>query len=235
MKGNKMQSTKFVILDVETDGRDNVVDLGYCVRTRSEKIAQGGFLLLDVFAEKGSYYSKDYLGMADRREIQPTTFANARTFMNDLVNSLAGRVILCAYNASFDRRALNKTSLRQDGNFFFDRYFDWLDIWRAWANTAPKAYRELAPFSASGKYLSTTAENVYRFEFQEPEFVEDHTGEADAVIEGEIFDKVLKRKKRLPINDMKGMVWRDFKVEDAEQENEKLQLEFLAMMKRMGV
>ena len=67
MKGNKMQSTKFVILDVETDGRDNVVDLGYCVRTRSEKIAQGGFLMLDIFAEKGSYST---LGNGN----QPTRF-----------------------------------------------------------------------------------------------------------------------------------------------------------------
>jgi len=226
-----MKSTKFLVLDVETDGRDNVVDLGWCLRTRKEVLGSGGFLMMDIFAKKGSYYSKDYLGMADRREIEPTLFEQAREFINNLVNSLDGRVILCAYNASFDRRALNKTSLRHDGTFFFNRYFDWMDIWRAWADVAPRAYRELAPFSASGKYLSTTAENVYRFEFQDPWFEEAHTGEADAIIESDILDRVLKRKKRLPINDMKGMVWRDFA---ASSDDETLQREFTETLARMG-
>jgi len=200
--------TKFVVLDVETDGRDNVVDLGYTVMTRKEILSHGGFLLMDIFAKKGSYYSKDYFGMADREEICPIVFDEARSFMNELLESLDGRVIICAYNAGFDRRALNKTSLRHDGNFFFDRQYEWLDIWRYWANSSPKTYS--APLTASQKFYSTTAESVYRFEFQQPDFIEAHTGEADALIESQILQRTLARKKRMPLNELNSQVWKDF-------------------------
>lgn len=219
--------TKFLVLDVETDGKDNVVDLGYCLRTRQKILDHGGFLLMDVFARKGSYYSKDYLGMAARKEITPITFCDARDHINALLNSLDGRVIICAYNAQFDRRALNKTSLREDGKFFLDKYYEWMDIWRAWADSAPKCYRELAPSTASGKYVSTTAESVYQFEFQDPFFQEAHTGEADALIESDILDKVLKRKKKLPINNLKGQVWRDFEIPDYKEIAQQQKEDFL--------
>ena len=72
-----------------------------------------------------------------------------------------------------------------------------LDIWGNWAMSAPKKYS--APATASGKFMSTSAENVYRFEMNMPEFVEAHTAFADTKIEAKILLKTIGRKKRMKI------------------------------------
>ena len=88
------------------------------------------------------------------------------------------------------------------------------DIWGNWANSAPKSYD--APRTASGKFLSTSAENVYRFESQQPDFIEAHTAFADTEIEAEILVRTLKRKKKFKIvrnpKDFDQNIWEKFSV-----------------------
>jgi len=89
-----------------------------------------------------------------------------------------------------------------------------LDIWGNWANSAPKAYT--APVTASGRFLSTTAQNVYRFEAQLPDFIEAHTAYEDTTIEAQILQKILRRKKKLHIvkspRDFQSQIWELFEV-----------------------
>jgi len=90
-----------------------------------------------------------------------------------------------------------------------------LDIWGNWASSAPKAYT--APPTASGKFYSTSAENVYKFEMQMPDFIEAHTAKADTKIEAEILLKILRRKKRLHIvtnpRDFQTRIWEKFTID----------------------
>jgi hypothetical protein len=89
-----------------------------------------------------------------------------------------------------------------------------LDIWGNWALSAPKCYT--APATASGKFLSTTAQNVYRFESQQPDFIEAHTAYEDTTIEAEILLKILRRKKRLKVvktpREFDAQIWEKFPV-----------------------
>ena len=48
--------------------------------------------------------------------------------------------------------------------------------------------------TASGKYFKTSAETAYRFITKNLEFDEDHTALEDAIIESEIFAKIVKKK-----------------------------------------
>jgi hypothetical protein len=100
------------------------------------------------------------------------------------------------------------------GKRFLMHSVDLLDIWGNWANSAPKAYD--APLTASGRFLSTTAQNVYRFEMQMPDFIEAHTAADDTRIEAQILMRVLRRKKKLHVvkspRDFQSHIWELFEV-----------------------
>ncbi len=94
---------------------------------------------------------------------------------------------------------------------FLDRPFDLLDIWAYWGQSVPLTYT--APKTASGKFLSTSAESAFRFENQEPDFVERHIAWHDVQIEKQILLRALGRRKALNTvrhpSKFRGAVWRD--------------------------
>ena len=49
--------------------------------------------------------------------------------------------------------------------------------------------------SASGKFFKTSAETAYRFIKNDDDFIESHTAVEDAIIESEIFTKILQATK----------------------------------------
>jgi len=139
--------------------------------------------------------------MAYNREIMPLTFAEIRErFNTHLKEILDGRnkPILCAYNAAFDTRVLAETSFKMLEKRFLDHRVHLLDIWDAWATNCPKRYT--AEVSPSGN-VRTTAESVYRYETGQPAFEEAHIAFPDTQIERVILEKVLRRKKKLPVVD----------------------------------
>jgi hypothetical protein len=79
------------------------------------------------------------------------------------------------------------------------------DVMHGWAATCPKDYGRTAPFNTpkpgrkpTGN-VSTTAENVYRYEAQDPTFTERHVAFEDVKIEKQILLKILNRKKKMHI------------------------------------
>ena len=121
---------------------------------------------------------------------------------------------MTAYNARFDFTWLPHTlqEITGDKNAkFLDRPFDLLDIWSFWGESVPLCYT--AEKTPSGKFLSTSAESAFRFENQEPDFVERHIAWHDVQIEKQILLKALGRKKPLPTvknpAHFRGAVWRD--------------------------
>ena len=87
--------------------------------------------------------------------------------------------------------------MTKESYFLTHKNVELMDIWGNWVNSSPKSYT--APLTASKKWFSSSAENAYRFEYQEPNFIEQHTALEDCKVETKILDKVLARKKKLKI------------------------------------
>ena len=217
-----MKSTLFVVLDIETTLKKRIAfDVAWTITDRrGNDFGSGSYVLREAFAhdtpffkEKlGHYFDDTFAG-----KITPASILEVRDIFNEQINALADaghRVILSAYNARFDFTWLPHTlrELTGDKNIrFLDRPFDLLDIWAYWGESVPKCYP--AEKTPSGKYLSTSAQSAFRFENQDPDFVERHIAWHDVQIEKQILLKALARKKPLPVvrnpAHFRGNVWRD--------------------------
>jgi len=217
-----IQKNAYVVMDTETSYRNGLVfDFGWTtIDKRGNVLGSADLNFLDVICKEKPYYIHKIKGYARRQRKaihKVTTFAVGQRLFNLHIQHLkaAGyRVILCAYNASFDCRVLGGTSRAFGCGKFLRHSVELLDIWGNWALSAPKAYT--APVTASGKFLSTTAQNVYRFESQQPDFIEAHTAYEDTTIEAEILLKILRRKKRLKVvkspRDFDAQIWENFPI-----------------------
>lgn len=202
-----IKKNAYVVLDTETSGFSKLVfDLGWITRDRKGNVIDSAsYLMLDVIATEKPYFMnkvKGYTSKARKSEkFKLTNFATVRRLFNKHIESLLDsnyRVIVCAYNARFDCDALAKTTKRMTKEkTFLTHTVELMDIWGNWVNSSPKSYS--APLTNSKKWFSSSAENVFRFEYQEPNFIEQHTALEDCKVETKILDKVLARKKKLKI------------------------------------
>jgi len=202
-----IKKNAYVVLDTETSGFSKLVfDLGWITRDRKGNVIDSAsYLMLDVIATEKPYFMnkvKGYTSKARKSDkFKLTNFATVRRLFNKHIESLLYsnyRVIVCAYNARFDCDALATTTKRMTKEkTFLTHKVELMDIWGNWVNSSPKSYS--APLTNSKKWFSSSAENVFRFEYQEPNFIEQHTALEDCKVETKILDKVLARKKKLKI------------------------------------
>lgn len=200
------QPTLFMVTDIETTLKKRIAfDIAWRTIDRKGKVyAQGSYVIreaftLDVpfFKEKLGHYFDD----AFEKRITPASILEVRAEYNKQIADFqdAGhRVIPCAYNAAFDFKYMPETLQQLTGDAsarWLDRKVELMDIWAYWGASVPKNYK--ATPSASGKYYSTSAESAFRFEFNQAEFVERHIAWHDCVIEGDILQKALARRKAL--------------------------------------
>jgi len=221
-----IQKNAYVVLDTETSGWSKLVfDFGWTtIDKRGNILGSGDYNFLDVVATEKPYFWNKVAGYARRQRKgvhKVTTFAVGQRLFNLHIAHLKAqgyRVIVCAYNAAFDVRALGITAKRmKTGDKFMRHSVELLDIWGNWAISAPKTYT--APKTASGRFLSTSAENVFRFETHQPDFVEAHTAYEDTRIETQILQRILKRKKRVKVvkhpRDFDTHIWEKFEIQEA--------------------
>lgn len=214
--------TLFVVTDIETTLKRRIAfDIAWkTIDKRGREYGRGSFIVreafqLDVpyFKEKlGHYFDDTYSHL-----IQPASIYEIRDEYNAQIKYFqerGHRVIAAAYNAAFDFKYLPETARQVTGNpweRWMYRKVDLLDIWHYWGQSVPLHYN--ARPSNSGKYLSTSAESAYRFEFMNPEFIERHIAWHDCEIESQILRKAIARKKSLPVvnstSQFRGNVWKD--------------------------
>ena len=217
-----IKQNAYVVMDTETSFRNGLVfDFGWTtIDKRGNVLGKGDLNFLDVIVKERPYFVHKIAGYAKRQRKgvhKVTSFkVGARLFNMHIAHLKAAgyRVILCAYNAAFDCRVLGHTAKRMTGGKFLRHKVELLDIWGNWAISAPKAYT--APKTKSGRFLSTSAENVFRFETQQPDFIEAHTAYEDTTIEAQILQRILKRKKRVKVvknpADFDGAIWEKFAI-----------------------
>jgi hypothetical protein len=214
--------TVFVVTDIETTLKKRVAfDVAWQAIDRSGRIyGSGSYVIREAFrvdvpffAEKLGHYFDD----AFSHLIRPASITEVRDNYNSQVSDLqsAGhRVILCAYNAAFDFKYLPETFAALTGESlpWMKHKTEVLDIWDYWGESVPQHYAQSAAASASGKYVSTSAESAYKFEFLKPDFVERHIAWSDVQIESDILLRALSRKKKLPVvsspKQFAGAVWK---------------------------
>jgi len=209
----------YVVTDTETMKKDGAVfDIAYkSIDAKGKVYGKGSFLITDVFKgdnfpfywdKIGTYFNHVHNGL-----IKPMNMEGVRNAYNDHLIELlrAGHTpIIAAYNAAFDTRALGLTSKLILGKPFLKiNGLQMICIWHYWAMSAPATY--FSRYSEAGN-LATSAEDVYRYEFSKPDFVEDHIAHSDVNIECDILLKTLSRRKKKPLvsnpNDFKADPWR---------------------------
>lgn len=214
--------TLFVVTDIETTMRKRIAfDVAWRIIDRKgREYGSGSYVIREAFkhdmpffAEKMGHYFDDAYG----HKIVPASIVDVRAEYNAQIAALAAKghkVILCAYNARFDFTHLPRTlQILQDDTSarWLDAAFPLMDIWDFWGQSVPLGYKAVP--SASGKYLSTSAQSAYRWEFMQEDFEERHIAWHDCLIESDILLKALNRKKVLPIvskpSEFSGSVWRN--------------------------
>jgi hypothetical protein len=216
----KNEKTLFVVLDIETTDKKRLAfDVAWTITDKQgNDYGSGSYLISEVLKLDKPYYKdkwSQYLLDLEAGKIAYATISEVIDTLNDQIANLKAkghRVIICAYNARFDLTWLPYTYLyvTNDRTNKFDQWNDLLDIWDFWGESVPLSYD--AHKTQSGKYLSTSAESAFRYEYQQPDFVEMHIGWHDVAIEKDILLKTLKRKKKMPIVQSKeqfeGAVWK---------------------------
>jgi len=214
--------TLFVVTDIETTMRKRIAfDVAWRIIDRKgREYGSGSYVIREAFKHDMPFFAKKmghYFDDAYEHKIVPASIVDVRAEYNSQIAALAAKghkVILCAYNARFDFTHLPRTlQILQDDTSarWLDAAFPLMDIWDFWGQSVPLGYKAVP--SASGKYLSTSAQSAYRWEFMQEDFEERHIAWHDCLIESDILLKALNRKKVLPIvskpSEFSGSVWRN--------------------------
>ena len=220
------KNKKYLIIDTETCGdvRQPIpYDIGYVITDKEGTIyKQRSFIIADIFfdlseAVQTCYYKEKLPSYwndikTGRREVK-TCYQARQQILTDMRELKCATV--CAYNAGFDRKALNnliRYTTKSKYRWFFPFGTDFQCIWNMACqvllnsiNYAKFAYKNDL---VSGKgNLQTSAEACYRYITGKVDFTEEHKGLEDVLIEKDIFVKCLKTHKRME-RKINGSCWR---------------------------
>lgn len=206
-----------LVLDVETAGgfgNPLVYDLGLAVviRATGEILESHSLVIRDVFfgmpeEMQSAYYAEKvpaYHAGIKSGEHRVVRLWTAWSIVREIVAKY-GISRVYAYNAGFDRGALNNTlRVVSGGRFrnFMPKGIKWGCIWHMACQTilSQKRYARFAHanglVSPAGN-IRTSAEAAYAYMTRNADYVEPHTGLADAEIETAILAYVLRQKKRV--------------------------------------
>lgn len=211
-----MSREKFLVLDTET--ANTLVDpivyhLGFIVVDNFGNIYEKrSYLFAEVYI-----HEKELMDTAYYANKKPQYDEGIKNGEHELISLWRARkeiIALCekyditklyAYNAHFDINALNTTYRYYSGSsvkWFFPYQIEVNCIWSMACDVIcnKRSFREYCAkeqkLSPSGKYYSTTAETVYGFLTNQPNYEEEHTALEDSYIEYEIYLAAIKKKEK---------------------------------------
>ena len=205
-----------MVIDVETTNNlENplVYDFGYAITDKQGNIYEKGwFVIGDVFFDEkelmtSAYYANKlplYYKALAKKEIKVINIYNLRKKVKELTEKYNIKEFM-AYNANFDRNALNNTIryiTKSKCRWFFPYGIKWNCIWNMACQTICKQ-KGFAKFTIENDFVSpkgnlqTSAEIVYRYINKDVDFSEDHLGLSDVLIEIEIMAKSFAQHKKI--------------------------------------
>lgn len=186
-----------------------VYDLGIVITDKKGTIYETRSIAIkEIFGDltlmSNAYYSNKYQMYIERlanQEMQLMTFENA---LNELIGLIQKYNVkqLSAYNLNFDKRALISTyeKLYNKELSFGDLQLVCLQELTASAILTQKAYKVFADkyeLKTEKGFMSQKAEHAYQYIKNDSEFIEEHTGLADALIETELMARAYRQKKKI--------------------------------------
>lgn len=213
---------RFIVIDTETtNSLDDPLcyDVGFAVVDILGKVYEAhSYVVADIFLDK------DLMGYAYYKEKIPQywedikngkrklrRFKTIRNIFGDVCSQYGVKIIL-AHNARFDYRSLNLTQRLLTSSKY--RYFFpyGTEIWDTlkMSREVLKNNDNYSTFCWNNNYLTArmvrryTAEIIYRFLSGDNEFIENHTGLEDVLIEKDIFTFCLTEKPEI-----NGALWGD--------------------------
>lgn len=208
----------YLVLDTETaNSLDDpmVYDVGGCVCDKRGNIYEKfSFVIREIFVYerelmKTAYYAEkipEYVESLQINERKMVDFYQARQHIIKLMEKYNIKDV-AAYNAHFDRNALNTTQrwlTKSKYRYFFPYGINFICIWNMACQTLcqRKTYKEFCErnnfTSNRGRNYSTSAETVYRYLMLNPEFTEEHKGLDDVLIEVYIMRRCFESHKAMP-------------------------------------
>ena len=215
----------YLALDTETtNGLEQpfVYDIGGAIVDKQGRIYERfSFVIRDVFVHerelmRTAYYADkipEYAADIREGKREMVNFMFARRFILNLMEKYNVKDV-AAYNAHFDRNALNTTIrwlTKSRVRYFFPYGTNFVCIWNMACQTICQrvTYRRFCEenqlFSGNGhgtdkkaRNISTSAENVYRYLILNPEYQEEHKGLDDVLIETEIMKRCFSSHKAMP-------------------------------------
>ena len=213
----------YLVVDVETaNSLDDplVYDIGGCVCDKQGRIYDSfSFTIRDIFVYERdlmqtayyankipSYVEEHYTGAR-----KMVSFYEARKHILNLMDEYKIKDV-CAYNAHFDRNALNTTQrwlTKSKYRYFFPYDTNFICIWNMACQTLcqRKTYKEFCEknnFTSNRKgepnarNYSTSAETVYRYLILNAAYEEEHKGLDDVKIEAYIMRRCFEAHKAFP-------------------------------------
>ena len=196
---------KVIVLDTETTNSIDepiMYDIGWAIidLTTGETVKTESYAVAEIFLDKSlmtsAYYTEKIPSYWDEIRNGERKLARLATIRKSFLNDCKAYNIteIYAHNARFDYRSCNLTIryLTSSKNRFFFPYgikiCDTLKMSRAILKN-DEAYNDFCHtnnYITKNKQLRFTAEILYRFISNQPDFVEVHKGLADVLIEKEI-------------------------------------------------
>lgn len=213
-----MRKQYYLVYDTETAGTlENpfVYDLGFAVIDRQGNVyEQCSLVIKEIFHDnwellKTAYYSEklpNYLKELLTGEREMVTFKEAKDLIAATCEKYNIKAIM-AHNAYFDYKATRNTQkFLTDGKYCSFLPYG-IELWDTMkmAKDVIATKKSYIDFCVENGYMTkhkkprpqTKAEVLYKFISGNNDFVEDHTGLADVMIEKEIFTYCIKQKKAM--------------------------------------
>ena len=209
----------YLTIDTETaNGLDDpmMYDLGGCIHDRQGNVYETfSFVIYDVFCADRQLFDTAYY--AEKRPMYEEQIAaglrkivsiyTARKHVKELCDKYGVKAII-AHNARFDYRSTNYTMryvTKSKCRYFLPYGIPMWDTLKMAQDTIckQKTYIKFCQDNGYTKQnggVRATAEILYRYITNNNDFVEDHTGLEDVLIEKEIFAKCMAQHKKMRKN-----------------------------------
>ena len=202
------ENEKYIVLDSETTNSIEdpfCYDIGFVVIDKTGKIYEThSYVVADVFLDRqlmASAYFADkipqYWNDIKNGKRQLRRLKTIKNILHDVMTQHKANMV-CAYNCAFDVRSGNYTQRYltcSKYRYFYPYGTQFMDILKL-ARGILKTDENYKTFCKKNNYLTEkgqnryTAEIVYRYLFDK-DFVEEHTGLADCLIEAQIMVKLM--------------------------------------------
>lgn len=228
------KAKRFLVADTETIGlapKNLVYDFAYSIATRKDIILTREFLIREIITDPKTmlmaiddeHWRSTFGGKLFSHYIPMLDAATTRKIFSwrEVVETLREDMqthdvsVFSAYNINFDMRALAKTQTKIRGAGKILNYRpQLLDLWlfACVGVLDTRLYHDVAHrmgWISEANNVRTTAEKAYAFLSGDFNFIESHTALADVLIETEILQRLLAKKKRIPYNEIEHMPWRN--------------------------